>query len=120
MPKEYAVEGAQLECDKGTKPSNLKVSPKRTVMTGGKLDANIGDCEPIENVPPFGMCKSPVNPNVIANKGAPVPCTPTCKKWLGGKSDVFIQGQRALMMGDTTVCPAWRGNNKGKDQRANQ
>ena len=109
MPKEYAVEGAQLECDKGTKPSNLKVSSKRTVLLGGKFKANIGDCTPGDNVPPFCMCNSKTNPEVIAANGAPVACTPTCTEWRGGKSDVLVQGQRALLTGDTAFCPFGAG-----------
>ena len=108
MPKEYTVDGAQLECDKGTKPSNLKVS-KRTVLLGGKFKANIGDCTPYDNVPPFCMCNSKTNPEVIAANGAPVACTPTCTEWCGGKSDVLVQGQRALLTGDTAFCPFGAG-----------
>ena len=111
MAKEYTVLGAQLKCPMGTAPSSLIVLPQHRVQLGGKFKANIGDCAPMVNVPPFGLCKSMANPAVAAataaNKGAltPMPCTPTCSIWIGGKTDLLIDGMPALMKGDKAVCP---------------
>ena len=62
------------------------------------------------NIMPFGMCSSPTNPNVIAAMGSPVPCTPTCVAWIGGKTDVLVQGLPALMTNHIAVCPLGAGN----------
>ena len=115
MAKEYVVMGARLECPFGTAPSNLVVLPVRTVQLGGKFKANINDCAPFVNVPPFAMCKSMTNPAVAsataANRGTltPMPCTPTCSVWIGGKPDLLIQNIPALMKGDKAVCPLGAG-----------
>jgi len=50
------------------------------------------------------MCKSPKNPLVIAAQGAPVPCTPICKPWIGGKADVLVQGAPGLLTNAKTIC----------------
>jgi len=105
MSREYVVQTAQIECNHGTTPSNLIVTPGRTVFMTGKPRANISDGKGMTNVMPFGMCSSPTNPGVIAAMGSPVPCTPTCVAWIGGKTDVLIQGMPALMTNDKAVCP---------------
>ena len=112
---EYVVMGARLECIHGTAPSNLIILPNRTVSLTGKLRANIGDCKPMVNVMPFAMCKSPTNPGVIAAMGSPIPCTPTCSIWLGGKTDVLVQGMPALMTNDRAICPLGMGDITIKD-----
>ena len=111
MPKEYTVLSAQLKCPMGSAPSNLIVLPQHRVQLGGKLKANIGDCAPVTNVPPFGLCKSLVNPAVASATAAacgtltPMPCTPACSIWIGGKTDLLIDGMPALMKGDKALCP---------------
>ena len=111
MAKEYTVLGAQLKCPMGTAPSSLIVLPQHRVQLGGKFKANIGDCKPMVNVPPFGLCKSLANPAVAAATSAacgtltPMPCTPACSIWIGGKTDLLIDGMPALMKGDKAVCP---------------
>lgn len=115
MAKEYVVMGAKLECNKGTAPSNLVVLPVHHVKLTDKLKANIGDCVPNTNVLPFAMCTSSVNPLVIANRGAPVPCTPTCSIWINGKSDLLLDGMPALLTQDKAVCPLGAGMIEVKD-----
>ena len=111
MAKEYVVLGAQLECKMGTAPSKLVVLPQHRVQLGGKPKANIGDCKPMVNVMPFGMCKSLANPAVAAATAAkygtltPMPCTPTCSIWIGGKTDLLLDGMPALLNSDKAVCP---------------
>jgi hypothetical protein len=115
MAKEYASDGATLECKWGDSKSKLKVLPGRKVKLGNNLKANIGDCKPFVNVKPFGKCKSMTNPAVIAATAAaqgklqPMPCTPTCSIWLGGKPNDLVGGMPALMKGDKAVCPLGAG-----------
>jgi len=115
MPKEYVVDGAELECSMGSSSSNLVVLPVHRVKLTGKFKANIGDCKPIINVPPFGKCKSLANPAVAAataaNRGklTPVPCTPTCSEWIPSKTDYLLDGMNPLMDTDNAVCPLGAG-----------
>ena len=111
MAKEYVVMGAKLECNQATAPSNLVVLPVHREMLTSQLKANIGDAKPFVNVLPFGLCKSMANPAVAAatsaNRGTltPMPCTPACSMWIGGKTDILLDGMPMLMVGDITPCP---------------
>ena len=115
MGKGYAVMGAKLECTMGSAPSSLVVVPPHMVTVGGKYQANIGDCKPMVNVPPFATCKSMINPAVAAATAAAMgvlqqmPCTPTCSIWIGGQADVLLDGMPPLMEGDTAICPLGMG-----------
>ncbi|MCL1810485.1 MAG: DUF4280 domain-containing protein [Clostridiales bacterium] len=115
MAKEYVVTDAKLECNFGTAPSNLVVLPLHRVRLTGKYKANLSDCVPNVNVMPFGNCRSLANPATAAataaNKGKlkPMPCTPACSRWLGGKPDVLIDGDPALMKEDKALCPLGAG-----------
>ena len=109
MGREFVVMGARLECNHGTTPSNLVVLPTRTVMLTGKFKANIGDCKPLINVLPFGLCKSPANPAVAAAMGTPQPCAPACSTWLVGHTTVWVQGEPALLTDDKAICPLGAG-----------
>ena len=61
------VNGARLKCSFGTTPSSLVVIPKGTpTIIEGQPVATIMDHAPIANIPPFGMCKSLINPQVAA------------------------------------------------------
>ena len=115
MADEYVVMTATLSCDKGTAPSKLVVLPDRTVFLNDKFWANKMDCTPYVHVFPFAMCTSKANPLVIANKGAPVPCTPTCSTWNPCKTDHKICGIKALMKSDTAFCPLGAGTIKIDD-----
>ena len=121
MAKEYVVMGAKLECNFGAAPSNLVVLPVHRVKLTGKLKANISDCAPFVNVLPFGTCKSMANPATAAATAAnygkltPMPCTPACSMWLGGKTDLMIDGMPALMKGDKALCPLGAGMIEVKD-----
>lgn len=66
--------------------------------------ANIGDCKPMVNVGPFGVCKM-----------THLPCVPACAVWLNGKTDVLVQGLPALLDQSMAVCPAGAGILKIKD-----
>lgn len=121
MAKEYAVMGASLQCTMGSANQKLIVLPQHRVQLNNKFKANIGDCKPFVNVPPFGMCKSMANPAVAAATAAAMgvltqmPCTPACAMWIGGKTDVLVDGMPALMKGDKAVCPLGAGMIEVKD-----
>lgn len=100
MADTYVVNGAKLKCPLGSAPSTLMVTPGRNVMLRGKPKANIGDCKPMVNIMPFGTC---------AKMSPPVPCTPTCAMWVGGKMDTLVQGQPALLSSSFAVCAAGGG-----------
>ncbi len=102
------LSGATLKCDQGASPSILNVA-KTPYDVDGTTMATIEDYKPNTNVPPFGMCKSPANPAVQANKGAPVPCTPIISApWAPGASKVTLDGTAALSDDSTCKCQ-WAG-----------
>jgi len=111
MPKEYVVDGASLECGMGDSSATLAVLPLHRVKLTDKLKANIGDCAPFVNVPPFGQCQSMANPAVAAATAAnygkltPVPCTPACSSWIPSKTDYLLDGMNPLMDSDKALCP---------------
>jgi len=100
MGKAYVVHGAQLECTLGVAPSNLVVLPVHRVQLTGKNKANIGDAKPFTNIMPFGACKI---------TSPPKPCTPACAMWIGGKTDLLLDGLPALLDSDIIVCAAGGG-----------
>jgi hypothetical protein len=106
--------GAQMMCSFGMAPSALVPTPK-TVMTSGVLAANILDCVPIVNIPPFAMCTSPANPAVAAATTAaagvltPMPCVPVpVGPWKPGATTVLLCGAPALDNTSTLNC-TWGG-----------
>lgn len=115
MAKEYVVDGAKMECNMGDASSNLKVLSIHCVQLTEKNKANIADCKPYDNVPPFGKCKSLVNPAVAAATSAangkltPMPCTPACSMWIPSKTDYMIDDMFPLMNTDKAVCPLGAG-----------
>lgn len=111
------VEGAMMTCTMGLGPPvplNCSVPP--TMVTAGGLPAaNIGHFAPMVNIPTFGMCNSPTNPEVIAATAAalgvhtPAPCVPaTMAPWEPGADDVMIGELPALTNMCTCLC-MWEG-----------
>ncbi len=98
MSDSYVLSGAGLKCTMGTTEAKLSVIPPHNVKISGGDRANIGDCKPLINIPPFGTC----NP-----KG--MPCTPACSIWMGGKMDVLVGGMPALISSSMALCPAGGG-----------
>ena len=88
MPK-LVVHGATLACSMGSFPSTLTVLPINGVSFGTFAPAaTVQDMKPMVNMAPFGMCQSPLNPQVVAAKAAaagtltPQPCMPaTSAPW---------------------------------------
>ncbi|MED7818891.1 MULTISPECIES: DUF4280 domain-containing protein [unclassified Francisella] len=95
--------GAQLKCSFGAVPTSLVVIPDNMVNASKLPAAVIEDNIPIENIPTFGMCSCPANPEVIAATAAalgvftPAPCIPvTPASWTPGSSKVKIRNIPAL------------------------
>jgi hypothetical protein len=101
----YLVEGAVLQCTNGTKNSKLVVTSQNTVWMSDKLCATVQDCAFL----PFGEC---------TNKDSKT-CTPECSGWSGGKKDLLISGNAALMDKDEALCTSGGGMisvvNSGQD-----
>lgn len=110
-----ACMGASLKCSQGVAPSSLVVVRPMILVTK-KPAANVMDFKPIANVPPFGMCNSKSNPQVIAATAAaqgvhtPMPCLPVITgPWSPGAGNVKIEKMKALDDGSTAKC-SWNGS----------
>lgn len=76
--------GCVLTCTMGDIPSVFIALdlPGKPVVDGGFAAATIAEIIPEANIPSFGMCNSPTNPEVIAATAAalgvftPMPCIP--------------------------------------------
>ena len=83
MP-ELLTTGCLLTCSFGDIPSAFLALelPGKPVINEALPTATIMEIAPIDNIPPFGMCASPANPEVIAATAAalgvltPMPCVP--------------------------------------------
>lgn len=114
------VAGASLMCTFGATPATLNPTPSK-VRVGGKPAANVQDSAFPLNVPSFGMCRSPSNPQVQALMPVPppgtikpVPCMPvlTGAPWVGsGAVKVKLGGQEALTNQGCLTCQ-WAGQIK--------
>jgi hypothetical protein len=111
---ELVAEGAMMTCTFGVTPAPLSPLPN-TVMAGGLPSATIMDFAPMVNIPTFGMCSSPANPEVITATAAalgvltPMPCIPaTVAPWVPGAPTVLILEQPALTADSMCMC-TWGG-----------
>ncbi len=109
------VNGAVLQCSFGVVPSNLVVLPVHRVQSGYQPAANIMDHQPMVNIPPFGMCITPSNPQVAAATAAasgvltPQPCIPmTMTPWVPGVPTLLIDNMPAVDNTCTCNC-VWGG-----------
>jgi hypothetical protein len=111
----FVFNGAKLECTMGDKESFLEIiDPAGAGFICGQKAANIKDCKPLINIPPFGMCSSLLNPSVAAatelNYGIlqKMPCVvPNIMrdKWENKEeSKMYIRGEPVLMNADTIDC----------------
>ena len=110
----HSCTGGLMKCPMGMTPSVFNATPKM-VMTSNMPAGNILDFVPILNIPPFGMCKSPANPMVIAATAAalgaltPMPCIPmTVAPWAPGSPTVLLSGAPALNNTSKLAC-LWGG-----------
>jgi hypothetical protein len=108
--------GAMLMCPFGVAPAPLSVVPMgRPVQTSKQLAANVNAFQPMANIPSFGMCMSPANPQVAAATAAalgvltPMPCIPaTSAPWMPGSLKVMVDGSPALTSACQCQC-MWGG-----------
>lgn len=117
MPPQV-VEAAMIVCDMALVPLPvpLNASVPPTMVTAGDLPAaTIMHYAPLVNIPTFGMCNSPTNPEVIAATAAalgvhtPMPCIPvTVAPWDPPAESVMIRGMPALTAEATCMC-TWEG-----------
>ena len=108
------VNGAQMMCTFGAAPAALTVLPDSMVTGGGQPAANITASAPMVNIPGFGMCMSPSNPQVAAATAAalgvltPQPCIPVTTPWTPGSPTVLIGGSPAVTNSCQCQC-SWGG-----------
>jgi Domain of unknown function (DUF4280) len=112
---QQVVNGATLQCSFGAAPSSLVVLPVNRTMVGSQPAANIMDHKPAANVQPFGLCASPLNPQVAAATAAalgvltPQPCVPaTPAPWTTGAPTIQLGYQPTLNMISKCNC-LWGG-----------
>lgn len=110
------VNGASLKCSQGLAPSTLVVLPTEKIDAGEQPAGTVQDYKPMVNVPPFGMCNSTSNPQVISATAAaqgvhtPMPCVPMISAaWSPGSTIVEINGKKALTADSKCNCQ-WNGS----------
>ncbi len=115
MADSYVCSKAKIKCSCGDKISTLTVFPDRTIWLTGEPQANISDHISMRNIAPFGKCHTTRYPATgsatAANHGklTPMPCVPnTPFAWMGGKNDVLLQNQPALLRTSSCKC-VWGG-----------
>lgn len=111
MGDSYVCSKAKIKCSCGDKISTLTVFPDRTIWLTGEPQANISDHIPMRNIAPFGKCRSLAYPATASATAAahgkltPMPCVPGTKfPWMGGKNDVLLKGQPALLKSSRCKC----------------
>ena len=113
---QIVVNGASIVCPLG-KPgtATLVVAPVARVQAGKQPVATIQDSKPMANIPTFGMCTSPTNPQVAAATAAalgvltPQPCVPVIAgPWAPGSPRVKVGGVQALTSDSSCMC-SWGG-----------
>ncbi len=111
MADSYVCSKAKIQCSCGDRISTLTVYPDRTIWLTGQPQANISDHISMKNIAPFGRCHTtafpPTGSATAANHGTltPMPCIPnTPFPWMGGKNDVFLKGQPALLKSSKCKC----------------
>ena len=113
MPGPIATVGTLMMCDFGVAPSVLVVEPLG-VFANDLPAANILNIIPIVNIPPFVLCESPMNPEVIALTLAalgvptPAPCLPIVVDPWVAPSTVLMDGMPVLTEGAFCEC-LWGG-----------
>lgn len=113
MPK-LVCTTATLTCSMGLAPSTFVGTAVKLIIEG-KPAGTVLDHKPIVNVPPFGLCRSLLNPAVAAATAAamgvltPMPCIPvTPAPWAPGSPKLRVCGAFALCDSDALAC-VWGG-----------
>jgi hypothetical protein len=108
----------------GTSPAKLSVLPTNQTYGGSNPAATVQDVKPQMNIAPFGMCQSPLNPQVASATAAaggtltPQPCVPaTSATWTPGSTSVAIVGAAGpAMLSDACQCVCqWGGRIQVQD-----
>jgi len=97
--------GATVMCTFGAAPAEFTAS---SVDVSATTPAGVITDVTVANIPTFGMCAAPTNPQVIAAFGSPVPCLPVLQPWTPGSARVTIDGVPALDDSSECMC-AWAG-----------
>ncbi len=111
----FVCGGASLICTMGATPGTLNVLPVNKTLTSMPY-ANIMDNKPMVNITPFGVCRSPANPQVAAMIPVPPPgvikpqpCIPNiAAPWTPGSPTVLIGNMPALNNSSKLMCN-WGG-----------
>ncbi len=111
----WVVNGAKMTCPFGSAPASLVVLPARMVNVANQPAATIMDHAPMLNIPTFGLCKTPTNPQVAAATAAAagvltqVPCLPnTTTPWAPGA--VTAMDTQQVVLNNTSKCAClWGG-----------
>jgi Domain of unknown function (DUF4280) len=90
---EKITQDALLACNKGTKPSKLKVTSHDFCTAEGKLVATENDKEPETNIANFGVC--------AITKSS---CVPSVQKWEKTTEKDTINGCKMLTEKSTCQC----------------
>ncbi|MGK9237380.1 DUF4280 domain-containing protein [Inquilinus limosus] len=95
--------GSSLKCQYGLTPSVLVGRPTSATAAGMPV-VTMDMTHPVENIPPFGTCRSPMNP-VFAATGVPGPCVPApTGPWAPAAPDFIVDGRPAAMVSSRCVC----------------
>lgn len=92
--KKYVPQGVYLACDKGTVPTEFKITNNNNSFLFDQPIANTGDMVPNLNIMPFGAC-SVKNGN---------PCMPVPTPWQGFEDGIFIGNFNPLLEDSVMQC----------------
>ncbi len=103
------VHGAMLKCSYGQGgPVPLAVL-RPEVTAGGQPVATVADAEPLVNIPSFGVCVSPTNPEMNPPLVMTPPCVPVVVGgWEPGSPSVLVGELPALTQASSCEC-SWAG-----------
>jgi len=116
MPQ-HVCNGAMIMCSFAMPPgeATLIVEPINRVLTSSQPAATIMDHVPMANIPTFGMCITPTNPEVASATAAalgvltPMPCIPvTPTPWVPGSPTVLEANFPVLNNTSELMC-TWGG-----------
>ncbi len=113
---QVAVTGASMMCPFALVPAPvpLNVTSNSQVLVQGLPAGTIQDGGAMVNVPSFGMCTNPANPQVAAATAAalgvltPQPCIPQTASWIPAQGKVLAGGKPCLT-GDCSIMCMYGG-----------
>lgn len=103
MPNPVVVEGAILKCSgsQTQTPSVLAVSSQSILTMNDLAVATVWDNVPIDNVPPFGICKF----LTALASGVSTPCVPApAPQWSPGSKVQQVNGMALLTKASKLMC----------------